>query len=78
MVTKDDLKAELEMSDVVTIDLDDGYSYQVGDASNWIGGSEGRFMSDLLGNVEYGTMEGVIDGIFTFLAEKGRVISEVR
>jgi hypothetical protein len=77
MVTKEEVLAELEMSDIVKITMSDGYTFEIGVASNWIGGSENGFMCELLGNIEYSTKESCVNAVFAYLKKEKMEIEEV-
>lgn len=77
MVTKEEVLAELEMFDTVKLTMSDGYSFDIGVASNWVGGSENGFMCELLGNVEYSSKESCVNAVFAYLKKENMEIEEV-
>ena len=77
MITKEEVLAELEMSDTVKLIMSDGYSFDIGVALNWIGGSENRFMCDLIGNVEYSSKESCVNAVFAYLKKENLEIEEI-
>ena len=77
MITKEEILAELEMSDIVKLTMPDGYSFDIGVASNWIGGSENGFMCDLLGNVEYSSKKSCVNAVFAYIKKENMEIEEI-
>jgi hypothetical protein len=77
MVTKQELIDEMGCTDVVHCDLSSGDSFDVWTADYWIGGSEGRFMCDFIGNVEYNTIESCVNALFAYLDKKKLQIAEI-
>jgi hypothetical protein len=76
MVTKQELVEQTGGMDVVHCILTSGDSFDIGTADYWIGGSEGRFMCDFIGNVEYNTIESCVNALFAYLDKKGLEIEE--
>jgi len=77
MIAKQELEEAIRDIGTVKITLSDGYSYDVGDAENWVGGRPGFFMSDLMGNVLYTQIGTLVTAIYAFLAKDGRFIEEM-
>ena len=77
MVTKQDFLNELNMSDVITCTMTDGYRFDAGVSNNWLGGSDNGFMSDLLGNVEYSSRESLTNAVFAYTEGQGLTIEEI-
>jgi len=76
MVDKKKLIEQCGGMDVVHCTLTSGDSFDIGTADYWIGGSEGRFMCDFIGNVEYNTIESVVNALFAYLNKWGLEIEE--
>ena len=76
MVTKQELVEQTSGMDVVHCTLTSGDTFDIGTADYWIGGSEGRFMCDFIGNVEYNTIESCVNALFAYLNKEGLEIEE--
>jgi hypothetical protein len=76
MVTKEQLIDQLGNCDVIHCELDSGDSFDIGTSDYWIGGSEGHFMCDFIGNVEYNTIESCVNALFAYLGKTGLEIEE--
>ena len=77
MVTKEDVLAELDVSDTVKLTMSDGYTFDIGVAANWIGGSESGYMCDLLGNVEYTSKKSCVNAVFAYIKKENMEVEEV-
>jgi hypothetical protein len=78
MVTKEEVLSELESAEVVTLIMTDGYSFDIGVASNWVGGSDNGFMCELLGNREYSSKESCVNSLFDYLEKEKMEIEDVQ
>lgn len=77
MVSKQEFINELAMADIITCTMPDGYRFDAGTASNWIGGSDDGFMCDLIGNVEYPSHESMANAVFAYMEKQGFEIEEI-
>jgi hypothetical protein len=76
MVTKQELIDQLHEQDVIFCALTSDDSFSIGTATYWLGGNEGRFMCDFIGNIEYNTIEACVNALFAFLDKEGLEIEE--
>jgi len=59
-------KVEECFTDEVTITTNDG-EYTIQDGSYFVGGEEGTFMSELLGNVYYDSLEDIAMSMYSYI-----------
>lgn len=76
MITKEELIEELGTTDICHCTMSDGSDCDIGESSYWIGGGNG-YMCDMLGNVEYSSIESVVNALFVYIESEGLTIEEV-
>jgi len=72
---KDEIMQAINDLGYISIVLSDGDIVAIGDADNWLGGSDEGYMCDALGNVEYSSIENCVDALITYLFEKNITIA---
>jgi hypothetical protein len=66
MNREDFIKEVKELGEGCTIETNDG-EYSIEDGSYFVGGEEGTFMSELLGNVYYEDIEDIASAMYDYI-----------
>lgn len=53
----------------VTIETQSG-DYTIEESDNFIGGNEGEYMSDLLGNISYSSLEDIASAMYDYIVNE--------
>ncbi len=60
----------LKETEYCTIYLEDGDVIEICPASEFVGGSDGFYMSDVIGNVEYDSAESICEEVLNFIDDR--------
>lgn len=70
IVALEDMIMTLIETDYCTVYLEDGDVIEICPASEFVGGCDGFYMSDVIGNVEYDSAESICEEVLNFIDDR--------
>lgn len=77
MITKIELINEMQDIDVVRCIMSDGYEFHIGQADYWVGGTDDGYMCDLIGNIQYPSIDSCVNALFSYMDKNGMSIESI-